>query len=475
MARRAWALVLGLTLLAAAVRFSTLGVQSFGGDEGFTHALATGPWGGLWDGVRHTESAPPLSYALAWGWVRLFGDGEVGLRSLTALLGTALVPVTFLAAREVVSRRAAVVAAGLVALSPFLVWYSQEARAYALLALLGTASFGLAARARREPTWRALIGWGAVSALALATHYFAIFAIAAETVWLFGGLAGRRRQLGVAVGVPVAIGAALLPLLLYQNAHVPRPWTSVFGPRDQFAATVEEFAVGPTWTWLIHRPGVAVAFVCGAIAIWALVRRGRVRERRGALIAAAVALAILVVPLALSLVGPTYLAPRNVIVALPIGAIVLAAGLAAGRAGLVAGVALAALWLAIDVAVPLTPALQRAPWRQVAADLGTSPGPRLLLLPDGFLEPPVARAYLPAARVVQGAPPPVREVAIIASARYARLVLDTPPGPGFVLAERRDRRGELGMTRWVAPQPTRIGVPPGAVVLELPGGSRSRR
>ena len=467
--------VLGLTLLAAAVRFPTLGVQSLGGDEGFTHALATGPWGGLWDGVRHTESAPPLSYALAWGWVRLFGDGEVGLRSLTALLGTALVPVTFLAAREVVSRRAAVVAAGLVALAPFLVWYSQEARAYALLALLGTASFGLAARARREPTWRALLGWGVVSALALATHYFAIFALAAETVWLFHGLAGRRRQLGLTLAVPVAIGAALLPLLLYQNAHVPRPWTSVFGPRDQLAATVEEFAVGPTWTWLIHRPGVAVALACVAMAAWALVRGGRRVERRGALIAAAVALAILVVPLALSLVGPTYLAPRNVIVALPIGAVALAAGLTAGRAGLVAGVALVALWLAIDVAVPLTPALQRAPWREAAADLGTSPDARLLLLPDGFLEPRVARAYLPAARVVKGTPPPVREVVIIGSTRYARRVLDTPPGAGFVLVERRDRRADLGMTRWVATRPTQPAVPAGGVALALPGGSRSRR
>ena len=50
--------------------------------------------------VRVSESNPPLYYVLAWGWAKAFGTGEAGLRSLSALLGAATVPVGFLIGRQ---------------------------------------------------------------------------------------------------------------------------------------------------------------------------------------------------------------------------------------------------------------------------------------------------------------------------------------------------------------------------------------
>ena len=90
-----------------------------------------------------------------------------------------------------VSRRAGLVAAALVAVNPFLVWYSQEARSYALLSLLTAATvlaFGFALRGDRR--W--LAGWAALSTLAIATHYFAVFVVGAEAVWLLAGLRSRK-------------------------------------------------------------------------------------------------------------------------------------------------------------------------------------------------------------------------------------------------------------------------------------------
>src|SRR6202034_1392504 len=113
-----------------------------------------------------------------------FGTGEVGLRSLSALAGTAAVLVAYLCGRELVSQRAGLLAAAFAALSPFLVWYSQEAREYMLLTALSGASFLYFARVLRDPSSRNIAWWATFSALALLTHFFAGFLIGPEALWL---------------------------------------------------------------------------------------------------------------------------------------------------------------------------------------------------------------------------------------------------------------------------------------------------
>ena len=159
-------LILGLlTVLAAALRFATLDLQSFDFDEAFTVGpVLGGSFGHALDAIPRTESSPPLYYVLAWLWSRPFGLGEVGLRSLSALLGAALVPVVYGAARELASRRAGLIAAALVAVNPLLFFYSQEARTYSLFALTATLSFWAFLAARRDPGRRSLALWALASA-----------------------------------------------------------------------------------------------------------------------------------------------------------------------------------------------------------------------------------------------------------------------------------------------------------------------
>src|SRR3954451_21168615 len=161
-------LVAGLTALGAALRFSTLAVQSYWLDEAVTVVLVRKSLGGVLSMIPNSESTPPLYYVLAWLWAQLFGTGEVGLRSLSALIGTATIPVAYAAAARLVSPRAGLVVAALAAVNPLLVWFSQEARAYALLVLLATAALAVFARLLDgRPTPRALAAWAVLSALAL--------------------------------------------------------------------------------------------------------------------------------------------------------------------------------------------------------------------------------------------------------------------------------------------------------------------
>src|SRR3954468_11573847 len=81
-------LLAGLVVLAAALRFATLGVQSLDGDEGFTAEIARKTLGDAMSQIPSTESTPPLYYLAVWLWAKLAGSSEAGLRSLSALAGT---------------------------------------------------------------------------------------------------------------------------------------------------------------------------------------------------------------------------------------------------------------------------------------------------------------------------------------------------------------------------------------------------
>src|SRR5690348_10888179 len=115
------------TVVGAILRCYRQGHQGFWFDEGNTALLVHFSPGKMLGLIPQTESTPPLYYCLAWVWARVFGYGEVGLRSLSAVSGVLLVPVVYGAGARLVSRRAGLVACAIAACSPLLIWYSQEA------------------------------------------------------------------------------------------------------------------------------------------------------------------------------------------------------------------------------------------------------------------------------------------------------------------------------------------------------------
>jgi mannosyltransferase len=442
--------LVAIVLVGAALRFATLATQSLWADEGFTAKIAGASLSSAASQVPHTESTPPLYYALAWLWAHLFGTSAYALRSLSALFGTATVWAVYWAATALSTRRVALVAALITAVSPIMVWYSQEARSYALMVLLTVLALGFFVRALAEPRRRWLVGWSVCAAAAVATHYFAVFPLAAEAGWLLFCLRVRRDLLAVLV-IPLVVSAALIPLLLYQKAHVPRPWTSIFTVSDQVKAIAQSFLVGITWTPLTHRVGVAVLGVLAVAAVVALVRGGRGEERRASLLLVGLVIVSVGLPLVISVVGTNFLAPRNVLYAWPMLALLVALGAARASAGRITAAALVAgcaICAAIVVAVPLTATLQRADWRDLLAPLRSTSAPRGLVVVDGFDNSPVIQYYLPSAR----APAPgvrVGEVDVIST----RSGVPVPAPMAGVSPAGVQVRGDLELSRFVAPQP----------------------
>jgi mannosyltransferase len=201
-----------IVALGAVLRFATLGTQSFWLDEHATlDVISSDGVIDLLRGVQAGESNPPLYYLLAGAWKEVFGSTEVGVRSLSAVLGTATIPVVYGAASALATRRAGLIAAALTATAPILIWYSQESRNYALLVFLVALAFLCFVRALEDRGHRWLLGWAIASSLALTTHYFAFALIVPEAVWLFARGRGSRLDTALAVGVVAAVGTALLP------------------------------------------------------------------------------------------------------------------------------------------------------------------------------------------------------------------------------------------------------------------------
>jgi mannosyltransferase len=107
-----------LIVLAAVIRIVTIDNQSFWTDEALTAYEAGLPFGAMLHTVARVETTPPLYFVLIWVWAKLFGTGTVALRSLSAIAGVAIVPIAYASARELLSRRAGVLAAAFVVVNP---------------------------------------------------------------------------------------------------------------------------------------------------------------------------------------------------------------------------------------------------------------------------------------------------------------------------------------------------------------------
>jgi mannosyltransferase len=474
-ARPSWWPLAALTLLAAALRLSTLGLQSFWYDEAFTpvHVLHAS-LGSTLRAVVHTENTPPLWYLVAWADVRVLGDGEVALRLPSALAGIATVPVAWMIGRELAGRRAAILTAALVAVNPLFVWYSQEARAYALFVFLAALAMLCFLRARRDPTPKRMAAFALSGSLALLTHYFVVFLLIPMALWLLWGAARRapaRRAAIAAVGSLAIVGVGLLPLISAQGGHGTQ-WIGRWPLSERLQAIPQYYLTGYSGAPLGHAVELLIALlIIAGLGGWlwhasAPEPRGRLDaaaataraalERRAALIALSIAAAGVLVPVVLVLLGADYLAPRNLLAAMiPLTALIamLLASPSSGRLGLVLGVTTALAFLLITVDVNLSPRLQRGNWRDVAKLLRGGATDRAITTVELGGAP--LQYYVRGLRnLPRGASVTVSE---IDETGYAPLrpSAGRPPAPGFRLLDRHDVDG-LIVYRFVSSVPRAV-------------------
>ena len=219
------------------------------------------------------------------------------------------------------------------AVNPFAIWYSQEARAYMLLALLTGAAFLAFARSLRAPTRGNLLAWVVLSALAVATHFFAGFAIAPQAILLLWR--HRTRASALAVGLVAAAQLAMLPLAISDtSASHGTGWIAKVPVTHRIATTAVEWMAGNLYRRTTLADGLALGaglvLIIGLL-LWFGRRDGE--PGRGAMVALVVAACVFVGPLILAGLGQDYFLSRNAIPALVPAVTVLGGRLHGAAAG----------------------------------------------------------------------------------------------------------------------------------------------
>jgi 4-amino-4-deoxy-L-arabinose transferase-like glycosyltransferase len=368
-------------LAGALLRFVTLSRQSYEGDEAWTLRLLHGSFPHMLHGVSRQESTPPLFYVLAWISAHLFGFGEFAVRLPSAIAGTVMVALAYSAAIALLGRRwPSVAVAALCAVSPTLVWYSQEARAYALYACLCTASLLFFARAHVAPTRLNAWAWAVTSALAVTAHYFAGFLVAAEAVLL---VRRHRRKLIAPIAVVGLLSALLVPFAAYQYGSAEKLRSITTG---SLAWRLKE--TGLRFIFFNYNPGGDVALAIALAAAVVLAWRGA-RRSSGARLALLIGVAGIGIPFLLAglhILDVFFF--RNMLGAWVPLVIAVAGGLAGLRlAPLLAAVATAVLLLG-TVQIARKVSLQRDSWRDAIAVLKRQTGP-VVLISSNRLTPPL--------------------------------------------------------------------------------------
>lgn len=353
--------------LTFALRVYRLDHQSLWFDEGFSAAMALGPFGEIFAHAAD-DPHPPGFHVLLWLWKYPAGGSEFALRMFSLVAGVGSVALIFRLGVRLGGPSLGLAAALLAAVNPFLVHYSQELRVYSWLLALSLVSAVLLLRAldgRLQWRWYALAAGVFVN-----MHYFACFVLATHAVWVL--LTDRRRSTLLAWAAHAVAGCLMFaPWLLYAAPAMAAYRTAAatpLNPGEAIRKVVVAFSNGvvppDAVPGLVTQVGL-VAVAGGAVALV-------VQRRWQLLVMIALGIAAPVVGLYLvSFVKPTF-NPRYVISALPY-VLLLAAGMPVllARRHVALGMG-AALLLALPFAKPLQgyytdPALARDDWRTLTA------------------------------------------------------------------------------------------------------------
>ena len=215
MTTRDWAFAGVVVLLAALVRFHRLGAAPLWIDELITWRMVNpGPGHGLWEQFRDNIQGP-LYMAAIWPMVR-DNASEWLMRLPAAIAGVAAIPLMMRLGSELESPQAGRWAALMLALNPFHLWYSQEARGYAFVIVFSLAATVLLVRMiLRGATWGRAVGYGLLTGLAVLSNMSALFLCLAQAlgvlIFAHPWRADRRGPWLTAFGL---VGLVALPWLL---------------------------------------------------------------------------------------------------------------------------------------------------------------------------------------------------------------------------------------------------------------------
>ncbi|MDX1658608.1 MAG: glycosyltransferase family 39 protein [Nitriliruptorales bacterium] len=219
-------LLWGIILLAAGLRLALLGSSGVRLDEVFTWWVATEHGGDVVETLVAVDTHPPLFYLLQHAWLGLT-DSLAWARLPSAAFGVGLVPVVYAIGRSLQGRAVGLVAAALVAVSPWHLWHSQDVRGYSLLTLAVALVLLAALRSHSdgpESRSRGPLVFFLAGSIAVLTHNVGIVLVASvavpQVLFLRRHRAAAARRWEAAAAAVGGIWLLWLPSMIRQLGNV---------------------------------------------------------------------------------------------------------------------------------------------------------------------------------------------------------------------------------------------------------------
>jgi mannosyltransferase len=309
-----WLTVGLIAVLAGALRLSYLSSRSLTLDEGFSVSLAQSDAATFSRLIWHSEFNMMLYYGLLRLWIHA-GTSEFVVRSLSVLFAVVTIPVIYLLGARLFGRSAALIACLLLAVHPFHLELSQQARSYTLLILLVSLSSLCFLRMLHNASWANCTVYAVVSALAIYSHFFAALVVLSQwlSLWLWQRqLPWKKLARSLAVLVVLLIPVALY-LLHSQRSHV----TWIPGPSWRQA-------LGVLYSLTLSKGRCLIYLALWAMALGGLRHRGEQQTWSYQFVAAWLAVPLVVTGIA-AVVQP-LLVPRFLAVCVPASVLLAASG-----------------------------------------------------------------------------------------------------------------------------------------------------
>jgi 4-amino-4-deoxy-L-arabinose transferase-like glycosyltransferase len=206
-----------LTIIGLFLRFYNLGFNSLWLDEASTYTISTNSFSQIWHVTAAGEFNPPLFY-----WIEhvmlMFGNSEVILRFVPAVVGVLTIPLIYCVGKEFMDRNVGIIAAAAFAFSPFLVYYSQEARAYLMMLFFVVFAMIFYLKALKDNRILNWVLFGLLSALAFWSHFYAFAIIASLVLYALAvqvpDLRQNIRKIGMVVLSVVVFSVVCFPLVI---------------------------------------------------------------------------------------------------------------------------------------------------------------------------------------------------------------------------------------------------------------------
>lgn len=221
----------------------------------------------------------PLYWLLMHFWIKACGISEFSLRFPSLIFSFLSVILVFNLGKEFFNKRVGIVASILIGLSPFHLWYAQEARDYSMVLFFATLSSYLLFKATKEKGFKLWLLFVLVSIMGIYTSYFYLLLFLAHGIYIIFNSQFKLRFKEIICFLIVMLAFLLHLPKFFSKFYFLSQGFWIFKPTwKSLIITLENFILGYNGTSVLYLISDILAGIFLISAVWCM-RKKELREK----------------------------------------------------------------------------------------------------------------------------------------------------------------------------------------------------